>query len=134
MPRFRTIDSWVSQQANRVEEQRLREQIKTQGSVLLEGDDDETEADRVPQVPLLPKNVQSLRDAGVGGNRGGPGVGRTGSLTRKESGRGRRDVKRDTQTSEATVFRQHPGQEVRISVKSLVPSEILNSKMRSSVL
>jgi len=113
-----------------VEEQRVREQIRTQGSAFLDADDDEK---AIPDVPLLPKNVANLRTStGVGS---GPAVGRNKSVQKKERGHQRRDTA-TTLASERTVsvFRQHPGTEVRMSTRSLVPSEVFNSKMRSSVL
>ncbi|OCK93435.1 uncharacterized protein K441DRAFT_145802 [Cenococcum geophilum 1.58] len=127
LARFRTIDSWVSQQAARVEEQRLRETARPRrGSNLSDGDGNAGVGvgvgmgaeDGVPEVPDLPPNASLL---GVPG--GVPG-GRAAARLQRH----------DSSATEATVFRQHPGTEVRMSVRSLVPSEILNSKMRPSVL
>jgi len=123
LARFRTIDSWVSQQAARVEEQRLRETARPRRrSNLSDGDGNAGVGvgvgmgaeDDVPEVPDLPPNASLL---GVPGGRAAARLQRN-----------------DSSATEATVFRQHPGTEVRMSVRSLVPSEILNSKMRPSVL
>ena len=129
LARFRTIDSWVSQQAARVEEQRLREMARPRRGSNLSGEDRDTGVgvgvgvgmgaeDGVPEVPDLPPNASLL---GVPG--GVPG-GRAAARLQRH----------DSSATEATVFRQHPGTEVRMSVRSLVPSEILNSKIRPSVL
>ena len=127
LARFRTIDSWVSQQAARVEEQRLREMARPRRGSNLSGGDGDTGVgmgagmgaeDGVPEVPDLPPNASLL---GVPG--GVPG-GRAAARLQRH----------DSSATEAAVFRQHPGTEVRMSVRSLVPSEILNSKMRPSVL
>lgn len=127
LARFRTIDSWVSQQAARVEEQRLREMARPRRGSNLSGGDGDTGVgvgvgmgaeDGVPEVPDLPPNASLL---GVPG--GVPG-GRAAARLQRH----------DSSATEATVFRQHPGTEVRMSVRSLVPSEILNSNMRPSVL
>ena len=130
LARFRTINSWVSQQAARVEEQRLREMARPRrGSNLSDGDGDAGvgvgvrmgAGDGVPEVPDLPPNASLL---GVpGGVPGGRAAAAAARLQRH-----------DSSATEATVFRQHPGTEVRMSVRSLVPSEILNSKIRPSVL
>ncbi|OCK81854.1 hypothetical protein K432DRAFT_380911 [Lepidopterella palustris CBS 459.81] len=119
--RFRTVDSWVDQQAQRVEEQRLREQLRVQGSVFISNDVDEEE--RVPEVPVLPKNVMNMRESeGTGAA--------AGNVTKQK----RRETSTTLTSETATIFRQHPGTEVRMSTRSLVPSEILNSKKRLSVL
>jgi hypothetical protein len=76
-PRFRTVNSWVAQQAGRVQKQF-------------------TPAKEVPTVPSIPVKHQS------------------GEHSRKPS--------------EDPAFRQHPGEEVKISSGSRVPSAILNRK------
>ena len=99
---------------------------RRRGSYLSDGDGDAGvgvgvgmgAGDGVPEVPDLPSNVSLL---GVPG--GVPG-GRAAARLQRH----------DSSATEAAVFRQHPGTEVRMSVRSLVPSEILNSKMRPSVL
>jgi len=135
VPRFRTIDSWVTQQANRLEEQKLAEQLRgtrsststtttTSATAVEDQQDGLTE---VPEVPELPKNVLALQKTGDVVQPLSP-LELPGKLVRHE--------RHDTNTTNETapIFRQHPGNEVRFSTRSLVPSEILNSKMRTSVL
>lgn len=117
VPRFRTIDSWVNQQTNRLEEQKLKEQFRlTQTSTVYSGDDDNS----IPEVPDIPKDVaaQSTPPA-----RGLPG-------------RNIKHERHDTRTTVETapIFRQHPGTEVRFSTRSVVPSEILDMGRKNTVL
>jgi hypothetical protein len=134
VPRFRTIDSWVGQQASRLEEQKLQEQLPvTRNSTYSEGPDmsNVPEESEVPDVPALPKNVAALQNGSARQPqplRRSPSSGLPGKNIRHE--------RHDTNTTNETapIFRQHPGNEVRFSTRSLVPSEILNTKMRTSVL
>ncbi|OCL06024.1 hypothetical protein AOQ84DRAFT_379025, partial [Glonium stellatum] len=160
--RFRSIDSWVSQQAARVEEQRLREVLRTPVGARGEGGvgagsglgsgagaavapaaaaaaavgDGESSGGASPVAG-------SRASIGTGLDAGGEGVPEVPDLPPYASllgvpggvpGGRPRLQRHDSEATEATVFRQHPGTEVRMSVRSLVPSEILNSKMKPSVL
>lgn len=113
VPRFRTVDSWVNQQSNRVEEQRLKQQFRMTQSSTYSGEGDDT--DEVPEMPAVPKNLK------------------------ESSGLAGRDIKHqrhDTTTTVQTapIFKAHPGTEVRFSVRSTVPSEVLDMGRRNAAL
>ncbi|KAF2636281.1 hypothetical protein P280DRAFT_154779 [Massarina eburnea CBS 473.64] len=136
VPRFRTIDSWVNQQTNRLEEQKLKEQFRLTSTSTVYSEDSEA-LDTVPEVPAMPKNVRALRESSAQissqlPNRrpatppGLPGLpGRNVKHQRHNTG---------TTVDTAPIFRQHPGTEVRFSTKSAVPSEILDRGRDDSVL
>lgn len=112
VPRFRTINSWVNQQSNRVEEQKLREQYRmTQSSAY----SDDANGDQVPEMPPVPKNYRP-----------------TGGLAGKDIKHQRHET--TTSIGTAPIFKQHPGTEVRFSTRSTVPSEILDMGRKNSVL
>ncbi|KAF2004186.1 hypothetical protein P154DRAFT_572222 [Amniculicola lignicola CBS 123094] len=146
VPRFRTIDSWVGQQTNRLEEQKLREQLgsnstRTSTTFTVAAEAPETERS-VPEVPMLPKNVSALRDGTTNTVQASPE--RSPSTPRPMSpvnkgglpGKNVRHARHDTvgTVDTAPIFKQHPGQEVRFSTRSLVPSEIFNSKATGDML
>lgn len=105
VPRFRTIDSWVNQQSNRVEAQALKQQFRMTTSTVSSSSSTEREGDgdKVPEMPAVPA---------------APGL--VGKNIRHQRG--------DTRTTieTAPIFKQHPGTEVRFSVRSEVPSEVLD--------
>ncbi|KAF1355791.1 hypothetical protein EJ07DRAFT_130721, partial [Lizonia empirigonia] len=112
VPRFRTINSWVNQQSNRVEEQKLRDQYRmTQSSAYSE----DMNGDVVPEMPPVPKTFQQ-----------------TGGLAGKDIKHQRHAT--STSVGTAPIFKQHPGTEVRFSTRSTVPSEILDMGRQNSVL
>lgn len=129
VPRFRTIDSWVNQQTNRLEEQKLKEQFRlTQTSTVYSGDDDR---DDIPTVPELPKNMDELREMSPPNSAKlapkppiTPPTPPSGGLPGKNIKHERHDTRTTVET--APIFRQHPGTEVRFSRRSAVPSEILD--------
>ncbi|EDU48857.1 hypothetical protein PtrSN002B_002006 [Pyrenophora tritici-repentis] len=119
VPRFRTVDSWVNQQSNRVEEQRLKQQFRmTQSTTYSE--------DEVPDMPALPpatpKNASGITRTPSGKN----------GLVGRDIKHQRHDT-RDTQTT-APVFKAHPGTEVRFSTRSAVPSEVLDMGRKNTAL
>ncbi|KAF1960928.1 hypothetical protein CC80DRAFT_267514 [Byssothecium circinans] len=133
VPRFRTVDSWVNQQTNRLEEQKLKEQFRLTSTSTVYSEDNEAR-DTVPEVPAMPKNVQALRESSAQicsqlPNRrpvSPPGLpGRNVKHQRHNTG---------TTVDTAPIFRQHPGTEVRFSTKSDVPSEILDRGRNDNVL
>jgi hypothetical protein len=113
VPRFRTINSWVNQQSNRVEERKLKEQYRmTQNSDV---SDSSAGGDVVPEMPPMPKDY------------------------RQSNGLAGKNIKHQrhqtaTSVNTAPVFKQHPGTEVRFSTRSTVPSEILDMGRHNSVL
>ncbi|CAN9197265.1 unnamed protein product [Alternaria alternata] len=110
------IDSWVNQQSNRVEEQRLKQQFRMTQSTTYSDDE-------VPEMPALPSGVPK-NASGITRQPSAAGLSRNGS----KSGLVGRDIKHqrhDTQTT-APIFKAHPGTEVRFSTRSAVPSEILD--------
>lgn len=112
VPRFRTINSWVNQQSNRVEEQKLKEQYRmTQSSEY----SDDVNGDQVPEMPPVPKTYRQ-----------------TGGLAGKDIKHQRHETR--TSIGTAPVFKQHPGTEVRFSTRSTVPSEILDMGRKNSIL
>lgn len=139
VPRFRTVDSWVNQQANRIEVQKLKDQFRlTQTSTVYSGDE---ERDLAPSIPEIPKNLSQQRGftpshARVASNDRTPLTPppqpRLGGLP----GRNIKHERHDTRTTvdTAPIFRQHPGTEVRFSTRSMVPSEVLDMGRRPNVL
>ncbi|KAJ4299677.1 hypothetical protein N0V90_004923 [Kalmusia sp. IMI 367209] len=137
VPRFRTVDSWVNQQTNRIEAQKLKEQFRlTSTSTIYSGDD---EHDHVPDVPAMPKNVERLRESSAPMSASlpprmpatpplPPSMGLPGKNIRHE----RHDTRTTVDT--APIFKQHPGTEVRFSTRSAVPSEILDRGHNPTVL
>jgi hypothetical protein len=138
VPRFRTVDSWVNQQANRIEEQKLKEQFRLTGTSTVYSGDDGPET--IPEVPTLPKNVGQLREtspptisvieAPKAPKTSPPPFG--GGLPGKNIKHERQDT--HTTVDTAPIFRQHPGTEVRFSTHSVVPSEILDMGREPNVL
>ncbi|KAF1978779.1 hypothetical protein BU23DRAFT_188335 [Bimuria novae-zelandiae CBS 107.79] len=135
--RFRTVDSWVNQQSNRIEAQKLREQFRlTSTSTVYSGDD---ENDHVPKVPAMPKNVEQLREYSAPMSASLPlRAPLTPPLPISKSlpGRNIRHERRDSRTTidTAPIFKHHPGTEVRFSTRSAVPSEILDRGRIPNVL
>lgn len=120
--RFRTVDSWVGQQAGRIPSTQFRNQphlsyrqsTSTNGGL---GQVDEGQPgwqqeyianNSVPDVPSVPSQYKQA-----------------GPQTHQ---------RQPTAYSDATVFRQHPGTEVQIPRGSLVPSEVLDAHMIPSAL
>lgn len=132
VPRFRTIDSWVNQQTNRLEEQKLKEQFRLTSTTV--GSQDSEARDIVPEVPAIPKNVQALRESSAHLSSQLPN--RRPVTPPGLPGRNIKHQRHDTRTTvdTAPIFRQHPGDEVRFSTKSDVPSEILDRGRRDDVL
>ncbi|KAH7139114.1 hypothetical protein B0J11DRAFT_423997 [Dendryphion nanum] len=139
VPRFRTVDSWVNQQANRVEVQKLKDQYRlTQTSTVYSGDDDRDSAPSVPQIPRHLSQQQGytpshVRNASEGRTPLTPPLQpRMGGLP----GRNIKHERHDTRTTvdTAPIFRHHPGTEVRFSTRSMVPSEVLDMGPRPNVL
>ena len=87
VPRFRTVESWVGQQADHLEERTFQEYL-------------EREIEDKISEPTGPR-----KQVKVGSNR----------LV--------------TQGSDSPFFRQHPGTEVRLPRVSLIPSEILDTRL-----
>lgn len=135
VPRFRTVDSWVNQQTNRIEAQKLKEQFRLTSTTV--GSQDSEARDivpDVPEVPAMPKNVQALRDSSAHLSSQLPN--RRPVTPPGLPGRNVKHQRHDTRTTvdTAPIFRQHPGNEVRFSTKSDVPSEILDRGRRDDVL
>jgi hypothetical protein len=139
VPRFRTVDSWVNQQANRVEAQKLKDQFRlTQTSTVYSGDE---ELSNVPEVPAIPQHMsRPLGDVRHSRNHSRnpsnpltpPPQPPLGGLPGKNIKHERHDTRTTVDT--APIFRQHPGTEVRFSTRSVVPSEILDMGPRPNVL
>ncbi|KAF1847118.1 uncharacterized protein K460DRAFT_352298 [Cucurbitaria berberidis CBS 394.84] len=113
--RFRTVDSWVKQQSNRVEEQRLKQQFRMTQSSTSSGEGDDV--DQVPEMPAVPKKSKDARAS---------------SLPGKDIKHQRHDTTTTVQT--APIFKAHPGTEVRFSVRSEVPSEVLDMGRKNAAL
>lgn len=119
VPRFRTINSWVDQQANRIEEQKLREQYRMTTS---------TTVSSVPEVPELPQNVaEQLTPQKPATPRLPPPIaaGLPGKNIRHE---------RQSTVDTAPIFRAHPGDQVRFSTRSAIASEVLDNYRHPDVL
>lgn len=121
VPRFRTIDSWVNQQSNRLEEQKLKQQFRmTQSTTYSE--DEVPEMPKVPEVPEVPKNASGITSTPSG----------NGDVPGKDVKHQRHDTDITVQT--APIFKAHPGTEVRFSTRSAVPSEILDMGRQNAAL
>lgn len=137
VPRFRTVDSWVNQQTNRIEAQKLKEQFRlTATSTVYSGDE---ENDHVPEVPAMPKNVERLRESSAPMSASLPlRAPATPPLPMSKGlpGKNIKHERHDTRTTvdTAPIFKQHPGTEVRFSTRSAVPSEILDRGRNPNVL
>jgi hypothetical protein len=130
IPRFRTVDSWVAQQSDRIEEQKLREQFRmTQTSTVYSGDD---ENPSIPEVPEIPRNVTNSAQSLKPKKSTSPPPAPSGGLPGKNIRHERHDTRTTVDT--APIFRQHPGTEVRFSTRSVVPSEILDMGRKPNVL
>jgi hypothetical protein len=116
VPRFRTVDSWVNQQSNRVEEQRLKQQFRMTQSTTYSDDD-------IPEMPALPASIPKNAN----------GITRQPSTKSGLVGRDIKHQRHDTQTT-APIFKAHPGTEVRFSTRSAVPSEILDRGRQNAAL
>lgn len=137
VPRFRTIDSWVNQQSNRIEAEKLKEQFRLTSTSTAYSQDEE--ADHIPEVPAMPKNVQRLRESSAPMSASLPlRAPATPPLppTMGLPGKNIRHERHDTRTTidSAPIFHQHPGNEVRFSTRSTVPSEILDRGRPDNVL
>lgn len=137
VPRFRTVDSWVNQQTNRIEAQKLKEQFRlTSTSTVYSGDE---ENDHIPEVPAMPKNVERLRESSAPMSASLPLRAPTTPPLPRSTGLPGKNIKHerhDTRTTvdTAPIFKQHPGTEVRFSTRSAVPSEILDRGRDPNVL
>jgi hypothetical protein len=116
VPRFRTVDSWVNQQSNRVEEQRLKQQFRMTQSTTYSEDD-------IPEMPALPPSIPKNAN----------GITRQPSTKSGLVGKDIKHQRHDTQTT-APIFKAHPGTEVRFSTRSAVPSEILDRGRENAAL
>jgi hypothetical protein len=147
--RYRTVESWVGQQAGRYEEARIRERIQMQLEEAIgelhRGDSTRTPnqrsresaakfqgtADQLKTIPL--QDSSSVFIDGVEDEEGDqitdlsliPEAARKSSVKRSAS----RRAKHNTNESDMTVFRAHPGTKVEIAGSRFIPSEILDSKI-----
>jgi hypothetical protein len=90
VPRFRTVESWVGQQADHLEERAFQEYLERE----IEDKISEPTGPRVPRKQIKDGNNRLV-----------------------------------TQSSDSPMFRQHPGTEVRLPRVSLIPSEILDTRL-----
>lgn len=134
VPRFRTVDSWVNQQTNRLEEQKLKEQFRLTSTSTASSD--EGGLDQIPEVPAMPRNVQALRATSTSSPLPSRVPGTPPQPAKGLPGKNIRHERHDTRTTvdTAPIFRQHPGTEVRFSTRSAVPSEILDRGQKPTVL
>lgn len=116
VPRFRTIESWVGQQTNRVEDQIYGESSQGQRGTSM-----------FP-VPDVPKEYQ-IEPAAPAPLRIKRNPSRREPEDNASSVYSSPTVNRNTTRSDAPVFHAHPGTEVVIPRGSLVPSEVLNAKV-----
>ena len=171
LPRFRTVNSWVNQQASRFEEGKLREQQERQLQQLLQhrqseaqqqtqsqrvhladenssaksghprGHPDasaalETDFQELAPAPLVTKGItngERAAEAGSPSTRHAAPSGKDAASPPQQSKAQPSHARQDT-ASTAPIFRHHPGDEVRISVRSHVPSEVFENNMRLSVM
>lgn len=151
VPRFRTIDSWVSQQADRIDETKLKELAQKQArwtaaSSTMPSPRGPNKA--IPTVPAVPKLPTAIQQAALGSPVHSPdtlgplpSISGTTIATTKPlraslpplpglPGKNVKHDRTDTRTTVETapIFRAHPGEEVRFSMRSAVPSEVLDER------
>ncbi|KIV99447.1 uncharacterized protein PV09_08876 [Verruconis gallopava] len=150
VPRYRTVESWVGNQAGRYEERRIQERIQFQ----LDEAIGELSKDRSAGVPPLPTDGRQpqpvgraplktipLQDSssvfvdGVDDEEADqvtdlsliPEAARKTPVSRA----GSRKARRKTNESDMTIFRAHPGTKVDIPDSRFIPSEILDDHLGS---
>jgi hypothetical protein len=152
--RYRTVESWVGQQAGRYEEARIQERIRMQldeainevsqaassragsASNLRSRDSSakpQAAAGELKTIPL--KDSSSVYVDGVEDEEEEEGqvtdlslvpeAARTASVKRRAS----RKAKHNTSESDMTVFRAHPGTKVEIPGRRYIPSVTLDGKL-----
>jgi len=144
-PRYRTVESWVGQQAGRFEDQKIEDQLKQQIEEAIQEVNEASgvasnmrtnspqmmpqprreSEDTVPTLPDMPTQftLSAVRPFAESSLPAPFGLPETMREHREE------DSKHRTQGSDAPIFRAHPGTEVRIPRGSFIPSEILDGKM-----
>lgn len=136
--RYRTVDSWVGQQADHYEERRIQARIQYQLDEAL-GDlhraastSDDERMTKMKTIPL--KDSSSVFVDKADDDEGGdhvtelsmlPDVAKSRSVKRTTSTKQR---SRKTNESDMTVFRAHPGTKVDIPASTRVPSAILDTQ------
>ncbi|EKG16504.1 hypothetical protein MPH_06280 [Macrophomina phaseolina MS6] len=136
--RFRTVDSWVGNQAGRIPSTQLRSQphfsyrqsTSTNGGLGqvdegMPGWQQDNLANAVPQVPSVPSRYKEEHQQ------------QQQQQTQQQQQQTQplpQHQRHPTSYSDATVFRQHPGTEVQIPRGSLVPSEVLDAHVIPSAL
>ena len=136
--RYRTVESWVGQQAGRYEEARIQERIGFQLDEAIgelhraASTRDDKRITRMKTIPL--KDSSSVYVDGVESDEEGdqvtelslvPEAVRKASVKRTKSTTQRRHK---TNESDMTVFRAHPGTKVDIPNSARIPSAVLDSK------
>ncbi|KAF2453685.1 hypothetical protein BDY21DRAFT_374741 [Lineolata rhizophorae] len=125
--RYRTVDSWVNHQANRLEEQRLRDELATP-----------TTAGGMPRggppepVPDVPDRYRESAGVVAGQASGGSAAGPATEVDGGAQEGSTAGVHKHT-PSDASVFRQHPGTEVVIQQQRLIPSDVLDSGVKPAL-
>ncbi|KAK7612055.1 hypothetical protein JOL62DRAFT_31660 [Phyllosticta paracitricarpa] len=131
--RFRSVDSWVGQQTSRIESTEFRNQTHLsflrqnssglgqvdEGQAGWRGEDEAVAAAAAAAAPDVPYHHR--RDGGLAA---AAAAGQHHHHHRRQK----------TNYSDATVFRVHPGSEIKIPRGSLVPSEVLDADVVPSAL
>jgi hypothetical protein len=136
--RYRTVDSWVGQQAGHYEERRIQERIHYQLDEALgelhraASTKDDKRMTKMKTIPLKDSSsvfVDGLEDDEVGDHVTElsmlPDVARSKSVKRTKSTKNR---SRKTNDSDLTIFKAHPGTKVDIPASARIPSAILDNQ------
>jgi len=136
--RYRTVESWVGQQAGKYEEARIQDRIGFQLDEAIgelhraASTRDNKRNTKMKTIPL--KDASSVYVDGVDSDEEGdqvtelslvPEAMRKASMKRTKSTTKRRHKTND---SDLTIFRAHPGTKIDIPNSARIPSEILDSK------
>ena len=155
VPRYRTVESWVGNQAGRYEEARIQEKLREQiDAAIREVNETTGIAPRVtrsespkgspvpsnreqnsppPSVPDLPARFQAAATALRTALKDEGDMGMSRQVPDKEATKKTmfddlKATKHTTEESDAAIFRAHPGTKVEIPSGSYIPSMILDGK------
>jgi hypothetical protein len=122
IPRYRTVESWVGHQANRLDEEVIQGYLEKEIESRMHRMSNRPDASAVTITTTLVAEKDTKESTSRQSNTGPP------PTIRRPGGTARHSRLR------ASDYMQHPGTEVRIPRVSLIPSEILDGKVGQSEL
>ncbi|KAI9713102.1 MAG: hypothetical protein M1820_001087 [Bogoriella megaspora] len=138
LPRFRTVSSWVGNQTGRINSVLLRNQpgmqrIPDEESSISGRSDEETVRPPVPEIPQQPLyQAKSGRGKDAGQDANGNTHVQPVPMPEQKP-QGNRQIRPATQTSDATVFRQHPGDKLPGPRASVIKTEDMSLRQSGSI-